>query len=137
MGMTELVMVADAEPLVSSWYYVGCAFFVVLASFNVWRFRTGWRMTGRHYRRGTTEYSIQLGYASIPNLVSALAAPLAGVLATMAANTHSALFGLGTLACAGLFIGGILVGIRERKRPSKWNRTPPWLVEARRGGRLR
>jgi len=129
--------VASTEPLVSFWYYLGCVGFILVSGLNYWRFRTGWRMTGKAYKRGYTEYAIRMGYASLPYLVAGFGALLVGVLGTLASREHSALFGVGTLVSAVIVIGGILSGVKEYKRPSRWNSTPPWLVEARRRGRLR
>jgi hypothetical protein len=134
----ELMLTRAAEPLViPTGYWLGTGLLLLLSVLNLWRFRTGWRMLGRHYRPGLTEYAIQMGFASIPFLVAMLVMLLVGLCGPIASREQSALFGYATLLGAALFLGGTVVGAKESKRPSRWNKPPRWLVEARANGSLR
>jgi hypothetical protein len=76
----ELMLTRAAEPLViPTGYWLGTGLLLLLSVLNLWRFRTGWRMLGRHYRPGLTEYAIQMGFASIPFLVAMLGMLLVGL----------------------------------------------------------
>lgn len=118
-------------------FWLSTGLFLVLSVLNLWRFRTGWRMLGKHYRPGMTEYAIQMGFASIPFLVAWLGMLLVGLCGPVASWEQSALFGYATLLGAALFLGGAVVGAKESKRPSRWNKPPQWLSEARANGSMR
>ena len=134
----ELMLTSTAEPLVMApIFWVGTSMILVLGFLNFWRFRTGWRMLGKHYRPGMTEYSIQIGFASIPFLVAGFGMLLLGLCGPIASREQSALFGYVTFLGAALFLGGTVVGAKESKRPSRWNKPPQWLSEARANGSLR
>lgn len=48
----------------------------------------------------------------------------------------STLLGYCALFCMAVMFISILVTIKEWRSPSRWNRTPEWLVEARASGEL-
>ena len=108
---------------------------LALSLLNLWRFRTGWRMLGEHYRPGMTEYAIQIGFASIPFLVSGFGIPLIGLCGPIASREQSALFGYAALLGAALFLGASLSGPRRASAPaagtsprSGWSRPAPMVI---------
>lgn len=123
-------------PDISGWMYIACLGVVALGAFNVWRFRTGWRMLGKYYRPGTTEYVIRIGYASIPGLVSVVALTLCLFSFPLLVKHPTTLAGYAFMFCGAVFFGGMLVAWKESRRPSRWNKTPAWLKVALANGEL-
>jgi len=133
----ELMATATATaPVVRTWYYFACAGALLLCTFNVWRFQTGWRMTGEHYRRRRIQFLIGMGFASIPQLVAMLGMTLSLVLLPQVERTRNGWLAYAFLLGAALLVVGALSSAKEYSRPSRWNRPPRWLKEARERGEI-
>jgi hypothetical protein len=132
LAPVERLMAAEAvpPPTMPGWMFVFNALFIALCVFNLWRFRTGWRYLGEHYRPGVTEFAIRTGYASVPFLVASVAWLLMMVTFQVVVDHRTTLMGYLFMLWVAVFLGGILVGAKETKRPSRWNKTPAWLADA-------
>ena len=127
---------ATPPPEIPGWYYVACIVAVAVAVFNLWRFRTGWRIVGEHHKPELSEFVVRVGYAAVPFLVAVVGLTLSLVLFHFVAEYQTGALGLAFLLCVAVSLGAILVGLKETKRPSRWNKTPSWLREARARGEI-
>lgn len=112
------------------------AAFAFVASFNLWRLRTGWRLDGR--RRGRRQLSPRLegrlGATVFPVFVGSWAMLVGLILIGLAFRLETRLLALAGLPLLAMFAISGFVAVKEFASPSRWNPGPRWLEESRRQG---
>jgi hypothetical protein len=136
-----------AEPLPDlTWAVVGMLAFLALEIYVLVRFRSGWGWSHERLRsldrekfaigsvpglraRSGTEWFLRGGFAAVPAIVGVLF--FLAFFGSIAAFDETRFNAWGVLGVAFLLLGvtSFAWGVKEYRRPSRWNRPPDWLAE--------